>query len=187
MEENKKNGSKDKVGSFITYYKNNIKTDKRLIIGTALIMIIVICLFALLMIDRSKIVADKFAKGMVNGDAKLFLDLYHEEYIDKIEDWQEEDFEDYLEKFFDEEFENYEIESYEITKVKEADEDDLEDIAEYLDEYYDIEEDSVKAMKTYTIKFIIDYDGDEEKEKIKLPVVKIDGKWFVFNLPDDFV
>ena len=62
-----------------------------------------------------------------------------------------------------------EYKGYEITDVKkDYDRDDIEDVAEYLNDAYDIDEDSVKNVVRYTIKFEVEYDGDDETEKEKV-------------------
>ena len=50
--------------------------------------------------------------------------------------------------------------------------------AEYLDEYRGIDEDSVKAVRRYTIKFEVENDGDEDTQKVKILVAKIGNKWY---------
>ena len=166
----------------VEYYKKNIKTDKKLWIGTAVVALVVVLLLVSLMGGSGKSVVKKYAKAMMNGDTETMLKIRHEDYLNKLEDYYD-DAEAYYDEMFEElEDSDTEIKGYEITDVKkDYDKDDIEDVAEMLDEYYDIDEDSVKNMVRYTIKWDLEIDGDDETEKEKVLVIKIDGKWYLFD------
>lgn len=172
----------------VEYYTANIKTDKRLMIGTAIAVVVVVLLGVLLFSNPSKSIAKKYAEAMLEGDAEIMMSILHEDYIEYIEDNLPEytdydDAEEMFEEIFDErKDEDIEYLSYEITDVKtDYDKDDVEDVADHLNELYDIDEDSVKNVARYTIKFEVEYDGDDETEKEKVFIVKIDGKWYYFG------
>lgn len=171
----------------VEYYKKNIKTDKKLWIGTAVVALVVILLLVSLMGGSGKGAAKKYANAMVKGDAEAMMSVFHEDYVEAMEDYLEytdyDDVEEMLEASFEErEDEDIEYKSYEITDVKkDYDKDDIEDVAEYLNEAYDIDEDSVKNVVRYTIKFEYEVDGDDETEKEKAFFVKIGSKWYYFG------
>jgi hypothetical protein len=176
----KVNNLVEKVKKGFNYYIENIKTDKKLMIGTGVTVVVVILLFALLFINPSKSIVKKYAKAMVNYDAKTIVKISHEDMIDAMEEYLTVDYEEMLEEKF-EEFEDNDIEykKYKIDKdYKKYDKDDVEDLAENLEDMYDIEEKDVTAARRYTIRFEIDEDGDKEKEKVKVVVAKIKGKWY---------
>lgn len=171
----------------VEYYKKNIKTDKKLWIGTAVVALVVVLLLVSLMGGSGKGAAKKYANAMVKGDAKALMSVLHEDFVESFDDILEYGDYDDLEEMWEEAFESREDEDieykgYEITDVKkDYDRDDIEDVAEYLNDAYDIDEDSVKNVVRYTIKFEVEYDGDDETEKEKVFFVKIGSKWYYFG------
>lgn len=173
-----------KVKEGFNYYKANIKTDKNLMIGTVVAVVVIVLVFFLLFVNPAKSVAKKYAKAMVNYDAEAIVEITHKDMIDSMEDYLEyagyDDYEEMLEDSFDKlEDEDYEYKSYKIDgDYKKYDKDDVEDIAEEWEDAYDIDEKDVQAVRRYTIKFEVDEDGDDETEKVKVLIAKIDGKWY---------
>ena len=146
----------------VEYYKKNIKTDKKLWIGTAVVALVVVLLLVSLMGGSGKGAAKKYANAMVKGDAKALMSVLHEDFVESFDDILEYGDYDDLEEMWEEAFESREDEDieykgYEITDVKkDYDRDDIEDVAEYLNDAYDIDEDSVKNVVRYTIKFEVE-------------------------------
>lgn len=164
----------------LDYYKNNIKTDKKLWAGTGVAALVLIIILLLIFTSPAKGVVKKYAQAMKNYDAEKMATLFHKDMIE--ERWDDSDeLVDYYEDFF----ENKEDADYKVTgfkidgDYKKYDEDDLEDYAEYLDEYFGINEKDVKEIRRYKIEFEVDDDGDEDTEKEKVLVAKIKGKWYL--------
>lgn len=173
----------EKVKGGLNYYTTNIKNDKKLMIGTGVVVLVVVLLFALLFVNPSKSVAKKYANAMVKYDAKAIVEITHEDMIKSMEEYLEyldQDYEEMLEESFEElEDSDIEYKSYKIDgDSKKYDKDDLEELAETLEDSYDIDEKDVTAARRYTIRFEIDEDGDDEEEKVKVVVAKIKGKWY---------
>lgn len=175
----KANNLLGKAKEGINYYKGNIKNDRNLQIGTGVVVLVLVLLFALVFINPAKAVVKKYAKAMVNYDAKAIVEITHEGQIDVIEKVYD-DYEEMLEKGFETlEDADYEYKSFKIDgDYKKYDKDDVEEMAEEWEEAYDIDEKDVQAVRRYTVEFKVDDDGDEDKEKVKVLVAKIDGKWY---------
>lgn len=168
-----------KAKNGVAYYKANIKTDKKLWIGTAVAAVVVIFLFMALFGGGAKGVAKKYAKALVNYDADAMLSIYHKDWIEEVYDDEEEALDSFKEMMEYLEDSDLEYISFKVDPdYKEYDEDDVEEYAEYLDEYRGIDEDSVKAVRRYTIKFEVENDGDEDTQKVKILVAKIGNKWY---------
>ncbi len=169
----------EKAKKGINYYKENIKTDKKLQIGTGIVVLVLVLFLLLGLMNPSKSVAKKYAEAMLDYDAKAMVKLTHEDMIDYYDDMFD-DYEEMLEEGFEElEDEDIEYKSYTIDgDYKKYDDKDLRKFAKQLDTIYDIDRDSVKEVRRYTIKFKIDNDGDKDTEKEKVLVAKIDGKWY---------
>lgn len=169
----------EKVKGWFNYYKNNIKTDKKLWAGTAGVVVVIILLIALLFVNPSKSVVKKYAEAMMDYDAEAIVKITHKEVIDFYDDMFD-DYEDFLEDSFadledeDTVYKEYEIESdYKVLNKNKT-----EDYAEAWDDAYGIDEDSVKEIRRYTVKFKVSYDGERETVKEKVLVAKIGGKWY---------
>lgn len=169
-----------KAKSGFNYYKDNIKTDKRLIAGTVGVVAVVVLLILLLFVNPSKSVVKKYAEAMLDYDAKEIVSITHEDMIDYFEDLTDKDYKDMLKDSFDLlKDSGYKYKEYEIdSDYKKYDKDDVEDIAEEWDDSYGIDEKSVKAVRRYTVKFKVSKDGKRDTKKMKILVAKIDGKWY---------
>ena len=102
-------------------------------------------------------------------------DMDKDEVIDEIIEEMEEEAE-----WMEEEEVTFE---YEVVSYEKLDEDDLDDIKETLEEYYDIDEDDVgkKAYKA-EIEYTEFVDGEEEdSDDFEVCIVKIDGDWYVVS------
>lgn len=170
----------DKVKGGFNYYKDNIKTDKRLIGGTVGVVAVVVLLILLLFVNPSKSVVKKYAEAMLDYDAKEIVSITHEDMIDYFEDLTGKDYKDMLKDNFELlKDSGYKYKEYEIDNdYKKYDKDDVEDIAEEWDDNYGIDEKSVKAVRRYTVKFKVSKDGKRDTKKMKILVTKIDGKWY---------
>ncbi len=167
------------VGNFTEKFKSD-KKFKTNVIGIGIVVIVVIVLLVVYLTGGSKGAVKGFAKAYVNMDAKEVVKYMHEDYLAYYEDL-DIDLEDSLDDGFDDlKDEDYEYLSYEINDSEKIEKDDVEDIAESLEELYDINENDVKAAVLYTIKFKVDDDGDKDTLKNDVTAVKISGKWYIF-------
>lgn len=167
------------VGNFTAKFKSD-KKFQTTVIGVAIIAVLVIIVLIAYLTGGSKGAVKGFAKAYVEMDAKKVVEYFNEDYLDYYSDYM--DVEDNLDDLFDNyKDEDYIFKSYEITDSEKFEKDDIEDLAERLDESFDIREDDVTDAVVYTIKFKIDDDGDKETEKMDVTAVKIDGKWYIFT------
>ncbi|HIS17697.1 MAG TPA: hypothetical protein IAC02_03700 [Candidatus Coprovivens excrementavium] len=167
------------VGNFTEKFKSD-KKFKTNVIGIGIVVIVVIVLLVVYLTGGSKGAVKGFAKAYVKMDAKEVVKYMHEDYLAYYEDL-DIDLEDSLDDGFDDlKDEDYEYLSYEINDSEKIEKDDVEDIAESLEELYDINENDVKAAVLYTIKFKVDDDGDKDTLKNDVTAVKISGKWYIF-------
>lgn len=173
--------SKAKVG--FGNYKEKLKTDKKVLgISIAIAVVLLLAICNVWLNGGSKGVVKSYAKAMVKYDAKKLSKLYHKEYIEYMEDLFDDDIEDIFEDRFESyEDKDYKILSYDIIDREKYDKRKTEDFAEDLEDSYDIDEDDVKEVYEYTIKFKIDDDGDKDSNRVEVYAVKIKGKWYIFN------
>lgn len=158
---------------------SKVKSDKKLLIGAgvaAVVVLILIFVLGIKMIDPAAGVAKKYWKAYIKEDADKIVTLIHEDMYEDEDDVIEE-----LEDEFDQN-EDYDIE-YKKVKVVETikyTEDQLEDLAETL-EYYDIDEDDVKAAKRIWFRVVGEVDGEKSISYESKLVVKIEGKWYIYS------
>ena len=160
----------------------DIKQSKNKILIPVLIggvvLIIVVLAIVLLTGGGSDKVVKNFGKGMEKGKAKLVCDSYSKELLEG-EEW--DDCEDDVDNYFD----NNEIKSFTIKSSKEVSERDLEEIADDLEDDYDIDASKVKKVMRYTIEYKRKAVKGWEKEKKYFWVAKINGKWGIIGITDD--
>ena len=101
-------------------------------------------------------------EAMYDGDA--------DELIDSIE-----------ELFEEQEDKDYKITGFKIRECETYSEDELEDLADDLEDYYDIDGDDLKDAKKYWVKITVDKDGEKNIEYNDVTVIKIKNKWSLYN------
>ncbi len=166
-----------------------IKTDKRvlyiLIAGAFVVFIIGVIFVSNILFSPAKSAVKTYLNAMKNYDAKKIVKCYHPKMVETMEDYltSYDDLIEYYEDYFDEKKDDdYKILSYEIDNdYKKYDKDDIEDLAETLEDSYDINEKDVKDARRYSVKIKVDDDGDKDTEKSKIVVVKIKNKWYIFS------
>ncbi len=156
---------------------------------TGLIVIIIACVLIFGGGGNStpEAAAEKCLKARVNYDAESMIEMYHEDYLEYILDQMDMDYDEFEEMLIEsaeeskEANEDDDIEmSYEIIRIKEFKEDDLEELQEYWEDEYDIE---IEAAVTVKYELIEEVDGEEEDSyKDEFVLVKIDGKWYMASL-----
>lgn len=158
---------------------SKVKSDKRLLIGAgaaAVVVLILIFVLGIKMLEPGTGVAKKYWKAYMKEDADKIVSLIHEDMYEDEDDVVED-----LEDEFDQN-EEYDIE-YKKAKVVETikyTEDQLEDLAKTL-EYYDIDEDDVKAAKRVWFRVVAEVDGEKSVSYESKVVVKIEGKWYIYS------
>lgn len=164
-------------GNFI----NSITNNKKMlygIIGGIVALIVIVVLF-INFGDGGYNAIKGYMSGMKSFDAKKVAKYTHKGIIEMVYD----DFDDYVDALEDQ-FETYEdngykVLSYEIDKdYDEYDEDEVEEFAEGMS-YYDIDEDSVKKVRKYSVKVKTKSDGKTDISRVKIVVYKVDGKWYI--------
>lgn len=165
-------------------YLQKLKTDK-VVLGVT-IAVVLMCLFLFCGIvsmgTGSKKVVNTYAKAMVKFKSKKITKLYHEDYIDYMESHSKDDIEDIIEESFEKlEDKDYRFLSYDIIDKEKYNKNKLEEYAEDLEDLYDIDEDDIKSVVEYTLKFKVDDDGDKDTKKVEIHAVKVKGKWYIFD------
>jgi hypothetical protein len=180
---------------------NRAKKDKKFLgicIGAAAGVLAVIILLIVLLSGKPYASAlNNEIKILTKGNGKLIEKTAPKAYWEYASDEWDFDMEDTIDDFNDEYEDSYEeLEDYygknikikyEVTKEKDLSDNKLEDLADALEEMYEIDAKSVKAAKKLTIKFTVK--GSDEEEKFKMQniyAVKIGGKWYMMNSDGDF-
>ena len=155
---------------------------KKIIIGGVAVVLVV--LFCVLIFGGCSSGPEKAVDNMMEAIYKDFdkdaaVDLIHEDMSKEI---GAKDSAKYLTNLWEDLKEDDEVElEWKIDKVKDVDEDDLEDIQDLYDDRYDLEVTDAKEVK---VEYTIYEDGDEEEDdKLKVTVVKIDGDWYCAGIP----
>ena len=153
--------------------------------------VVVILLFSWIFGRSAKATARKAAEYAINGNFYKITKLYHKEVI-KENDWDDKGFRDDcedLEEEWDEYIEDWEDEegkikfSYKIKDVDDITGDDLDDIQDYYDDEYDLK---VKKAKKFEVEINVKYDDEEDETDEEIVVVKIGGKWYLYEGVDIF-
>lgn len=168
--------AKDVAGDLVS----KVKSDKKLLIGAGVAAVVVLILIfglGIKMLDPGAGVAKKYWKAYIKEDADKIVKLLHE---DMYED--EDDVVDAIEEEFDDNKDaDREIKKFKIVESVKYSEDQLEDLAEVLENIYDIDEDDVKAAKHVWARMVVEYDGEESVTYTSATVIKIEGKWYIYS------
>ena len=124
------------------------------------------------------------------GDSEPLAELIPDKMYEAIADHYDVDAEDLKEYFIDEYLsdgsmldDDYTFLKYEVTKEKDCSSSDLKDIKEYLKERGISSKDDVKEAVVVKVKiYFKDEDGDRDDIKGEFTFVKIDGKWYDYEL-----
>ena len=165
--------------------KNNTKLF--IIIGCVVFFVLgLVAAFASPGVDG---IVKKYADACVDFDGKKIASLLHPKYIEYIEENMDDEYKtvgDALNAVFEDAEDELEIKSYKIDEeVKDYTEEELALIAAAMKTTFDIEVESVKAVKEYSIEFTGIHEGEEETEDVELLMIQVDNKWYVFG--DNFV
>lgn len=135
-------------------------------------------------------VLKKEMKCARTGDSEPLAELIPDKMYEAIADYYDVDAEELKEYFIDEYLsdgsmlgDDYTFLKYEVTKEKDCSSSDLKDIKEYLKERGISSKDDVKEAIVVKVKiYYKDEDGDRDDIKGEFTFVKIDGKWYDYEL-----
>lgn len=168
----------------VNTYVEKMKNDKGVLVVTIVVAVLVVLVLVFgvsKLLNPSYNVVNKYMSGMKNYNAEKVAKLYHEDLIEAKYDGEVDDLIDALEDQFEEfEDEDYKITGYKIRECEKYSEDELEDLASDLEEYYDIDEDDVKAARKYFVRYNTDEDGEKNINYRSVVVVKIGNKWSLY-------
>ncbi len=168
--------------------KNNPKKYIIIAAGAVIAIALIIVLIVVLASGGGpKAVVKDYFKGMNDRDAEKLVDLvYSEDAIDIIhKEYKDIDrdalIEEYEEKdgtfdFLDDEYGDDWKYEFEITKIKDVDEDDAKDIIEAFDDTFDME---ITAVKEVKVDFTVEGEEGKDKDDQTFKLYKYDGKWYI--------
>lgn len=165
----------------VNAYVDKLKTNKGVLIGTivgAVLVVVLLIVVGSKLLNPSYNVVNKYMGIMKNGKAEKIVKLYHEDLIEALYDGDEDELIEAVEEDLEEmEDEDTKILSYKIREYEKYSEDELEDLADYMDEYLDIDSKDVKAARKYFVRVNLDEDGEKNIKYMTVTVVKIKNKW----------
>lgn len=174
------NNAKNGVNAFV----EKVKTDKGVMIGSIVGVVLVVLLVVMVgskLLNPSYNVVNKYMSGMKKQNAEKISKLYHEDIIEASYDGEIDDLIDELEEEFEEmEDEDTKITGYKIRECKKYSEDELDDLADYMEEYMDIDAKDVKAARKYFVRVNYDVDGEKDLSYQSVVVIKIGNKWSLY-------
>ena len=171
---------------------DNGKKNLGIIIGVAAIAVVLLVVVIIIISAFFSKPYKKLIATLINGinDQKMatvFKSLpeflaedSRDDFEDELYDYYDDDEAEYWEYFLGDD--DYKI-TYEIDRAKKLDSDDLEDYVDEIDDYYD-EDVKITAGYKVTVDLSVDVDGDEESMSTKMIVLKIDGKWCIYDAGD---
>jgi len=156
--------------------KNNLKKLLPLV-AIVVAVVLVIVLICRLIAGTPKGVVKDYVKALSKQDAEAFIDLCPDEFVENLlddYDISERNLEKTIEVCLDEDLEGYEDAKLKKFKDKEkADDDDLDDVNDYLDLDKDVK-------KGYEYEIKIEYD-DGDSGTLVVDAFKYRGKWYCYN------
>ena len=119
------------------------------------------------------------------------------EFVEEEEGMDIDDVKEFLEEYADEALEGLEDEygknlkvKYTVEKEKQWKDKKVEDVADAIEDAYDIDADSVKAVYELKLEVTISGSEDDDDEDAELFVIKIGSKWYVADIResgDDYI
>jgi hypothetical protein len=112
---------------------------------------------------------------VIETDKDVTIDDIMDIYDDFKEDW--EDNLEYMEEHLGS---NVKL-TYKITDADKMDEDDLKELKNELNQFFDIKKKTVTAAYELEITLILKGDDDKQESEDEVIVVQIDGAWYLWN------
>lgn len=163
------------------------------IIGIAAAAVVVVILLIVLLGGKSyQSAIDTWFETSVEGNADVVEDLAPGKVLEE-KDIDIDDLQDSVEKAWKsnnkslkkEYGSDYEV-SYKILMDKELEENDLEDVAEYIEDEYDIDAEDVTAAYEVIIEVTIEGEDAISVQSRTIDVIKIDGTWYPVNISSNY-
>lgn len=152
--------------------------------AAAAFLILVIALLIIFSKPAYEKPVDYFITSISTGNYKTFKKALPKYVIKELEDgyFDIEDAFDMLNEELEDEYGRNVKVTYKVKRKTKLDRDDLDDAEDLIDDNYDKE---VKVSKGYTLKIEMTVKGkkDSEKTKFEVNVYKIDGQWYILNMP----
>ncbi len=160
-----------------------------LIVGCVAVLAVVILLVSLLFGGGSyKKPIKRLMAGIQKEDPEKVMDAFPEEMIDEITDMQNATKRELGNELIDTFRSMLDLDkgdklkiSYKITDTAKYDRDELEDLRDDLDSYYDIDAKDIKAAKEVDVEIKLKSGKDKEESEDTLTVVKIGRKWYIVD------
>lgn len=185
-----------KVNEIVNKAKSINKKNISILASVLALIVIAIVLVVSIFGNKHGKVIDKYFKLTYGGEQKLIEELAPEQFWEKLEKKtgaKYKDIEEVLEAVFDSENEDYEEDygknikvKFDIVEKEKYDEDDLEDVKDFLKERFGIPRKSISAAYDVEIEYTIEGDDDEKNDEATFELVKIDGKWYIPSLFDTY-
>ena len=170
--------------------KKGLKPNNKLIgliAGGVAALAVIILLVSLIFGRSAKATAKQAVKATLKGDGKAIVNLLHKEMLEAYEDQLDMDKDDLIDQANDaleEELEELDDEiddkwkvTYKVTKVKELSKKEVKELNESLEDN-DIDLEVSKAAEV-RLELTLKVDGEKEKDKIDISVIKVGGKWYL--------
>ena len=113
---------------------------------------------------------DAYKKGDGKKACKAILPAYMEDSFDSLDDCVEE---------FEDEFSELDNFKYEIVEYEEVEDEDYDEIVDFLVDEYDYSEKKIGKIYLYEVKVTYSMDEDDDEEKLEVYAIQYDSKWYV--------
>lgn len=132
--------------------------------------------------NSPKAAAEKFVKGLINGDGKQILNSIPDKVVDaalKEIDYTKKEAYEEISKLSEEAFgtlgDDCSI-SYKITEVEDPSETIIKNLTETYKEEFNI---TIKDVKTVSLSLTLKKGSNEQSMPLKLKVIKVGGSWYI--------
>ena len=170
----------DNVKEGATKAVEKVKNDKVLLgVCCAVAVVILVLLCSLCLGGGAKKAVKNYSKAIIKMDEKKYCKSLHKNIVEERYDDIDECYENMEEMFDNLKDEDVKYKKYEITNKKKLDKDDVEEMAEDLEDKYDISEKDLKKVVRFSVNF--DAKGSDNDKKLYIYVGKIKGKWYVID------
>lgn len=179
---------KDKTNEIIGKVKTDSKFRNLLIAiaGGVVAVVLLIVILVSVLGGAYKKALDNYIDAVFFGEYDAYKACYPEKIWKNLEDdaTDKSEFKDSFKitkEMLKEEYGKDIKVDYEILEKDEVDEDDLDDIRDYLKETFNIPKKSVTAAYEIEVNLVIEGDEDEDEDTGYFTLVKIDGDWYQYD------
>jgi len=164
------------------YHLKSKKNKKFIILLIFIFGVLIYYLNTNIIFYNSKLCLNTYASSMVKYNSKNIAKTYHPNYKDFMIKSYKKDIEDIIDDtFIILKDKDYKVLSYKIIEKEKYNNKQLIKYAENLEKKYDIEEENVKKVIKYTIRYKIVNNGKKETSTVNVYTVKIKFRWYIFN------